>query len=453
MNNEINRLKRHPSSSHSRIQEWIRKDEINEAYEFDSTYDGTIGKEALIFREAMHNYHDDARIELGSDFNERKLIRKIHKALLGDAKDKLAADNAARRDHSFSNFIKWFDKSFQLKTLRQDIYDELKSWEIKPDDPNLKIVDNYIKVLKLLKQTESISSHDVINATQLSVGDQVTTLTQAIQRAKPKLYSFIDGFIMDYKYARGPKDLTELKTVIERGVQALASSKIHSNASNSNKTKNKSDLQMVNAINLDQFPQFSNVPNNSDANNNKYNSNNNNINNQYGPQRGRYRGTNRGSSHIQYTSQRGGYQGTNRGNYNQFSNFRNGYRGKNSRGGYRGRGRGRGSYRGRYSRGGYRGRGGNQYRGKSKSSPSYPPMYIPGYCKNTNCGKWGHRIVDCPTIHQPECKSLLESYMSFHPKDKPSVKLPGMINTTQFSPPSDPKSTQDVTSHLFSSSH
>ena len=101
-------------SSTSRLKDWIRKDEINEAYEFDASYDGTIGKESLIFREAMMNYFDDAKLELDDDFNERKLIKRIQKALTGDAKLKLAADNKIRRTGSFDEFIKWFDKTFQL---------------------------------------------------------------------------------------------------------------------------------------------------------------------------------------------------------------------------------------------------------------------------------------------------------------------------------------------------
>ena len=75
-----------PGSAASRIQEWLRKDEISEAYEIDATYDGTIGKEALIFREAMLNFYDDAKIDLDVDFNERKLVKKLHKALTGDAR-------------------------------------------------------------------------------------------------------------------------------------------------------------------------------------------------------------------------------------------------------------------------------------------------------------------------------------------------------------------------------
>ena len=66
-----------PGSAASRLQECIRRDEICEAYEFESSYDGTVGKETLIFRESMFNYYDDARIDLGPDFNQRKLVRNV----------------------------------------------------------------------------------------------------------------------------------------------------------------------------------------------------------------------------------------------------------------------------------------------------------------------------------------------------------------------------------------
>ena len=115
---EINRLKRSSAAGTSKLDDWIRKDEINEAYEFDITYDGTI--------------------------------------------------------------------------------------------------DNYKKVVRLLDQTEEVSSRDIINATQLPVGKHVTNVTHAIEKTKPKLYGFIKGFMMNYEYAKGPKDLSELKMIIEK---------------------------------------------------------------------------------------------------------------------------------------------------------------------------------------------------------------------------------------------
>ena len=113
---KLKKAKTGASSATSRLKEWIRRDEINEAYEFDSTYDGTIGKEALVFREAMINYVEDAKLELGADFNEKKAVRKIQKALIGDAKIKLANDNKIRRTASFIKYILWYDETFQLKT-------------------------------------------------------------------------------------------------------------------------------------------------------------------------------------------------------------------------------------------------------------------------------------------------------------------------------------------------
>ena len=36
-----------------------------------------LNKDALIFREAMINFADDAELDLGTDYNERKLIKKF----------------------------------------------------------------------------------------------------------------------------------------------------------------------------------------------------------------------------------------------------------------------------------------------------------------------------------------------------------------------------------------
>ena len=304
------------------------------------------------------------------------------------------------------------------------------------------IVDDYSTVLKLLVATEDISTDDVINATRIPVQKQVSTIIKALEHTKPKLYRFIDGFIMSYDNARAPKDLVELKRIIARGVKAIASSELNSNENKDNINKDDIDnTSSVNAINMSQFPQF-----NSQNNNNNNNSfNDYNTNNRGNRGNSRYRGNYRG---------RGSYRGGYRGNSNS---YRGGYRGNSNsyRGGYRGRSRG--SYnnyrsRSRNSRG-YRGR----YRGGRGRGyvPNRPPAYFHGYCRNVNCGKWGHCGNDCARIHHESCKHILEMYMSYHPKHQPKIHLPNMINMTHHT--SDNNNAQNdknnVTSSLFDSGH
>ena len=448
------------NAAESRLQEWIRRDEITEAYEFDASYDGTIGKEALIFREAMFNFFDDARIEL-NDFNEKKLVRKIHKSLTGDARLKLITNNDIRRSGEFIKFIKWFDKSFQIKSLRQDIYDELIAWQIKSSDPSLKIVDKFENVLDLLDATNDIASPDVVRATLLPVGKQVSIITKAIQKPKPKLFAYTDGFIM--RNAQAPRGLSELRYVIERGVAAIASSNIHSNSSNKSDGNMEQQERFVNNISIDQFPQFqNNESRNYNSNNHNNNNNyNNNNNNNYGRSRGH--GYNRGYRGNNY---RGNYRGNKRGSY------RGGYN-NNSRGGNRGRYRGgrsrgyRGGYRGgngRYRSGyraGYRSgyRGGRGRGGQGGGRYGYAdsaPVYSPGYCYNPNCGKWGHRSYECDKIHRPEYHQLLNAYMDLHPKDQTKVYNDNMVNVTQTDNSNSTKTKENansVTSSLFASAH
>ena len=221
---------------------------------------------------------------------------------------------------------------------------------------------------------------------------------------------------------------------------------------NSNSTKKDVDKQIenssVNAINMSQFPQF-NTPTNTNYNNynNQYDNNDKNgrgNNNNRGSNRNynRGRGSNRGGYRGGYNSNyRGGYRGSYRGGYN--SSYRGGYRGRyrgNSRGRYR---NSRGS-RGRY-RGG-RGRGSNRYG---------PPRYIPAYCRAINCGKWGHRAQDCTRMHHSDNKHLLETYMSYHPRNQPKIYLPNMVNVTNdvSDNNSNKEKENNVTSSLFDSAH
>ena len=439
---KLSKAKSSSSSATSRLKDWIRRDEISEAYEFDSTYDGTIGKEALIFREAMINFVEDVKLELGTDFNEKKAVRKMQKALTGEAKIKLANDNKIRRTVSFIKYILWYDDTFQLKTLRDIIYKDLMQWKIKSSDSSLKIVDNYITVLKLLEATDDISTPDVVNATQIPVATQVSTIIKAFQHTKPKLFSFVNGFIMNYDNARAPKDLKELKKVISRGVQAIASAQLTSDDKKVNELS-ESDMAAVNAINLNQFPQFSNsqyapLQNQSTQNN---------------PNRGNFRGRFRGRGRSSYPNQgnRGGYRGG-------YSNYRGNqsYRGRGSRsrrGGYR-------SNRYRSNRGYGRRRGGRGYNpnrnnnNNNRDRSMRPPYYFAGYCGNTDCGQWGHKAVDCDRIHREEYKALLQSYLGFDPKNQQGTQSSNMVNTTQLSQEAQAqKDANDIMSSLFSSQH
>ena len=64
----------------------------------------------------MINFNEDAELELDTDYNERKVVRKVQKPLIGDAKQKLASNNSIRRTTSFIDLLEWFDETFQFTT-------------------------------------------------------------------------------------------------------------------------------------------------------------------------------------------------------------------------------------------------------------------------------------------------------------------------------------------------
>ena len=301
-------------------------------------------------------------------------------------------------------------------------------------------------MLKLLEATDDITTPDEVNATTIPVAKQVWTIIKAFQHTKPKLFAFVNGFIMSYSNARAPKDLKELKKVISRGVQAIASAQLTSDDSKINELS-ESDIATVNAINLNQFPQFSNSQYAPISNQSKQ-ANPNRCN-----WRNRYRC--RGRRSYQHQGNRGNYRGgysNNRGNQS--------YRGRGRLGGRGGGGRYRGRYRSNRWYSSQNKRGGRGYNPNRSNRDSFdksdtrPSYYFAGYCANTNCSKWCHKSEDCARIHHDSCKNLLEAYMAYHPQNQPKIHLPNMVNTTQTTEKSkNKKDANDLLSYLFSSQH
>ena len=66
----------------------IKRDELNELYEFLFKYDGTLGETALMFRENVKNYAQHVYDNAGTKYNEAHILNRIIKSFTGDAQIK-----------------------------------------------------------------------------------------------------------------------------------------------------------------------------------------------------------------------------------------------------------------------------------------------------------------------------------------------------------------------------
>ena len=118
-NNDKNN--RHMNSDPEIENKKISKDELNEIYEFNYKFDGTIGEPALIFRDNIISYNNYVRDHAGKKYYEYRVVNKIIKSLVGNAASKFARLNGPCID-KLDKFLEWFDRSFRLNSLRQDIF-------------------------------------------------------------------------------------------------------------------------------------------------------------------------------------------------------------------------------------------------------------------------------------------------------------------------------------------
>ena len=115
----------------------IKRDELNELYEFVHKFDGTLGETALLFRENVKNYAEYVHANAGTKYSEIRLINCIIKSLTGDEQIKYSS-RQGQRFNTLIEFYEWFDPAFQLSSLRKDIHKQL----INCDDFDGNMVDN-----------------------------------------------------------------------------------------------------------------------------------------------------------------------------------------------------------------------------------------------------------------------------------------------------------------------
>ena len=423
LNSNINKIK--PSSS----GDAIKRDELNELYEFLYKYDGTLGETALLFRENVKNYAEHVYNNAGNKYNEARILTRVIKSFTGDAQIKYSS-RQGQRFNNLDEFYEWFDPEFQLNSLRKELHKKLSNWEIAANTQDRNIVRDYKKKLNLFNLTTATSTRALINDTLLPTATQITSIIKSTQFAKPEIYRFIDNWIM--RNLDSPQTLSELDGVIKAAVKYIETKGINSNESHTDPTK----ISSVNAIQAENYSQFSN-PNlisqytNSSQRGGGFRGNYN--------QRSQY---NRGNGFRGNYSQRG-QPGTGfRGNYSQRAQPGNGFRG-NYRGSYSTRGRGRG--RGQSNRSqSYRGRGRGRGRGQSNrgnnnnySSRGFNrnygqrqffdanrrsrynniksvPYYKPAVC--SSCKIWGHAPTQCQWIHD-DFPDLVEEYRKMGNRD------------------------------------
>ena len=125
-----------------------QRDTINEIYEFTYKFDGSIGETALQFRDNVVNYNNYVKNKIPKYYNENRIVIRLTKSLTDKAATKYANRYGPRID-TLNKFLEWFDITFKLNTLREELYNKLLNWQITPEMNNLSIVDEYKQKLNL----------------------------------------------------------------------------------------------------------------------------------------------------------------------------------------------------------------------------------------------------------------------------------------------------------------
>ena len=243
INSNINKMK--PVSS----SDSIKRDELNELYEFVFKYDGTLGETALIFRENVKNYAQYVYDNSGTKYNEARMLSRIIKSFTGDAQIKYSS-RQGQRFNTLDGFYEWFDTEFQLSSLRADIHKQLMNWEIDANTQNNNIVREYKKKLNLFNITTTTSSRALINSTPLPTATQITSIIKSIQYTKPIIYKYIDAWVM--RHLDQPQTLSELEGVIKGAVKYIETQNINSNEKHTDPSK----ISSVNAIQAENYSQY-----------------------------------------------------------------------------------------------------------------------------------------------------------------------------------------------------
>ena len=376
----------------------IKRDELNELYDFVYKYDGTLGETALLFRENVKNYAKYVFDNAGDKYSEIRVLNRIIKSLTGDAQIKYSS-RQGQRFNTLNEFYEWFDPEFRLGKLRKNLHNQLINWEIAANTQNENIVRDYKKKLNLFHLTTATSTRASINNTPLTKAMQITSIIKSTEYAQPEIYSFIDNWIMRNN-SEAPQTLLELDGVIKAAVKYIETKGINSNNKHTDPTK----ISSVNAIQAENYSQFGNQKLISQyTNDSQYFGGNYNRR----PQLGRgFRG-----GYNQRGKQSNGFGG----GYNQRGQPGNGFRG-NFRGGYSTRGRGRGQYGRCYYSGqsydqqnsyGYGQRQGDGTYKHKKNTHYNVPYYKAAICDT--CKIWGHARTQCQWIHE-DFTGLVEEF-------------------------------------------
>ena len=190
LNNEIHNILL--KSKSLKVSDSLKRDEINEIYEFTHQFDGSSGIMALTFRENVKNYVQFVKNNLATEnYLESRIITRIVKGMIGDAKLKYS-QRQGDRFNSLNEFYKWFDKQFQLYNLRSQLFTQLKHWQIDPNTPILNIVEEYKRSLNLFNLTETITPKSILDLTQLSLPESINAIVKGLENVHPRIYQFID---------------------------------------------------------------------------------------------------------------------------------------------------------------------------------------------------------------------------------------------------------------------
>ena len=276
----------------------LKRDEVNEIYEFTHQFDGSSGIRALTFRENIKNYVRFVKDNLEIDnYLESRIITRIVKGLTGDAKFKYS-QRQGDRFNSLNEFYKWFDKEFRLSNLRSDLYDKLKNWQINANTSKLNIVQEYKRELNLFNLTETFAAQSTLDLTQLSIPESINAIIKALEQCHPRIHAFIDSRFKSR--LKMPNSFSQLEDWIKDACIYIETSERNSN----NKQSDPNKMNAVNNVSTNKYPNY--YDNNRTHNQHcKYLNRSNNLNSNIRNHKRRFNDNNkyRGEKHKRHQNQ------------------------------------------------------------------------------------------------------------------------------------------------------
>ena len=131
---------------------------LKEAMRFRQTFNGKVQQndlKPLLFRNKCINWYNRCKKIKG--FIPEHAILRLKNAMIEDA-DEILNQRTENEITTIKLFLKWFDESFNVTSLRKELFKRLTHWKIDKTTPRIKIVDEFQYYVRLFDQSGVIAT-------------------------------------------------------------------------------------------------------------------------------------------------------------------------------------------------------------------------------------------------------------------------------------------------------